>query len=127
MDSQDYDKNVYIVGAGFSASAGAPLLNDFLNVSQDLLVNPSDGLTTGRSATFQDVFAHKKKLTCVEHKVNIDLNNVEELFGLVEMEHQITETSSLANKVECGLPYLLNRKNIRPDNNWEKSCQVHHP
>jgi hypothetical protein len=35
-----YDKSVFILGAGASVPAGAPVLNDFLKKARELLDNP---------------------------------------------------------------------------------------
>ena len=39
------DRNVYILGAGASADAGAPLIKNFLDYSRELFVQPFSGLS----------------------------------------------------------------------------------
>jgi hypothetical protein len=39
------DRNVFILGAGFSAGAGAPLIQDFLDRSRELHDDPSRSLS----------------------------------------------------------------------------------
>jgi hypothetical protein len=82
------DRNVYILGAGFSAPAGAPLIHDFLDRSRSFLDEPMGLLgesNRSQRAPFQEVFKYRKEMARAPEKVLIDLDNIEELFGLVEM------------------------------------------
>jgi len=83
------DRNVFILGAGFSADAGAPVIRNFLDVSRELFDDPDSGLDPEERKLFQEVFDFKKKVAQAREKFEIDLNNIEELFGLVEMSHRL--------------------------------------
>lgn len=83
------DRNVYILGAGFSATANAPLLYDFLDKSRELLDDPNSGLDGYERSEFRSVFDFRRKMAQAREKVKLDLDNIEQLFGLVEMEQRL--------------------------------------
>jgi len=83
------DRNVFVLGAGFSAHAGAPLVRDFLDKSRELMDNPSSGLEPFERAHFSEVFRFRREMAQAREKVMIDLDNIEELFGLVEMSQRL--------------------------------------
>jgi hypothetical protein len=83
------DRNVFILGAGFSAHAGAPLIRDFLDKSRELMENPSSGLEPFERAHFSRVFRFRREMAQAREKVMIDLDDIEELFGLVEMSQRL--------------------------------------
>jgi hypothetical protein len=83
------DRNVYILGAGFSAEANAPLIYDFLARAREFLDNPESGLDRRESEQFAEVFKFRSDAARVREKFRIDLDNIEELFGLVEMSHRL--------------------------------------
>jgi hypothetical protein len=83
------DRNVFILGAGFSAHAGAPLIRNFLDKSRELMDNPSSDLESFERERFGDVFLFRREMAQAREKVMIDLDNIEELFGLVEMSQRL--------------------------------------
>ncbi len=89
MESSPHDRNVFILGAGFSAQAGAPLLNDFLDRSREFKDDPSFGLEPDERQRFEDVFEFRREMAQSREKVRIDLDNIEELFGLVELSRRL--------------------------------------
>lgn len=89
MPDEVPDRNVFILGAGFSADAGAPLVHDFLDVSRELFDNPESDLDEREKELFGRVFEFKKHVAQAREKFKIDLDNLEELFGLIEMSHRL--------------------------------------
>ena len=89
MESSPHDRNVFILGAGFSAQAGAPLLDDFLDKSREFKDDPSFGLEADERQRFEDVFKFRREMAQSRDKVRIDLDNIEELFGLVELSRRL--------------------------------------
>jgi NAD-dependent SIR2 family protein deacetylase len=83
------DHNVYIVGAGFSWNAGAPLIHDFLDRAREHFDDPSSGLQPGERAHFRTVFDFRRKMAQSREKIRIDLDDIEQLFGLVEMSRRL--------------------------------------
>src|SRR3989442_759330 len=85
------DRNVFILGAGFSAGAGAPLVRDFLDRSRELFDNPSTPLEPYEREQFEEVFKFKRTMAQAREKVRMDLDDVEKLFGLVEISYRLGE------------------------------------
>lgn len=86
------DRNVYILGAGFSSDAGAPLVRDFLDVSRQVSDDPSLGLDPEERVHFRRVLEFRRKVAQAREKVRIDLDDIEQLFGLVEISHRLQDT-----------------------------------
>ncbi len=79
------DRNVFILGAGFSEPAGAPLIWDFLEQSRKFLNLGNRHLSPLDQRHFKVVFDFKAEMAKSREKIKIDLDNIESLFGLVEM------------------------------------------
>lgn len=75
-------KTVFIFGAGASRDAGAPLMSEFFDKSEQLLrlnqVSPV-------KAQFEDVFKAIAELQSVHSKSYLDLDNLESVFSAIEM------------------------------------------
>jgi hypothetical protein len=89
MPDEPTDRNVYIVGAGFSRDAGAPLIQDFLDRAREFLDDPQSSLNGSDRQHFQKVFEFKRRVAQAAEKVDIDLDNIEQLFGLLEMSERL--------------------------------------
>src|SRR5581483_11425835 len=87
------DRNVFILGAGFSASAGVPLIHNFLDYSRQYLDDPSSGLQDWEREKFREVFEFRRKMSQAREKIKIDLDNIEHLFGLVEIARRLDSVS----------------------------------
>jgi len=79
------DRNVYILGAGFSAPSGTPVIHDFIDRSRIYFDNPSSNLDKMERQHFERFLDFKRRMSQASEKVTIDLDNIEELFGLVEI------------------------------------------
>jgi hypothetical protein len=75
------EKTVIILGAGASASAGAPLMANFLDRARDIQ-QEQEGDTR---AAFDDVFDAFHELRGVFAKGHLDIYNIESFFNAVEM------------------------------------------
>lgn len=73
----------FILGAGASAHAGAPLMRDFLDRSEDLFLANHPCATTDNA--FALVLEARSALQAVQSKAQFDLRNLESLFGAFEM------------------------------------------
>jgi hypothetical protein len=76
-------ENVIILGAGASVDAGAPLMTNFFDVAEDLFVKNRDRIV--HPEAFETIFRLISELQSVYAKSHLDLNNIEALFGAVEM------------------------------------------
>ncbi|MBD3339589.1 MAG: hypothetical protein GF353_10795 [Candidatus Lokiarchaeota archaeon] len=75
--------NVFILGAGASKEAGAPVMKDFLDKADEIYrINKSD---PNVYKSFNDVFDSLTELQTIYAKSYLDLDNIEVLFGAIEM------------------------------------------
>ena len=81
-------KTIFILGAGASRQAGGPLMSNFLDVAEALLRKKTDGVFEVKD-NFEDVFNALAELQAVHAKSFLDLDNIEILFGAIEMAQLI--------------------------------------
>lgn len=81
MPEENNDKNVYILGAGFSKELGVPLQDEFLLAAREVYFsNPSV------YNNFERVFEYQDKLSKMKNYLSYPLLNLEHLFNLIEMD-----------------------------------------
>lgn len=102
-----YRKNVFVLGAGFSRDAGAPLMNDFFQRARDLRDDPKSSLTEADRNTFGRVVDHRFGLNRALAKIFVDLDNIEQLFGFLEMELQLSGKAEV--RLREDIRYLIAR------------------
>lgn len=73
---------VFILGAGASQEAGAPLMADFLDVADELW---KSGKTGDKGGHFEKVFKTIGALQAVHSKAQLDLTNIESIFATLEL------------------------------------------
>lgn len=74
------EKITYLIGAGFSAPLGLPVMSNFLNMSKDLYSGDEE------LKWFGEVFQLIKELSVAKNYYNTDLFNIEEIISILEME-----------------------------------------
>ena len=102
-----FRKNVFVLGAGFSADAGAPVMREFFAQARNLRDDPSSGLNTTDREIFERVINYRFGLNQALAKVFVDLDNIEKLFGFLEMDLQLR--SSTDQKLKHDMPYFIAR------------------
>ena len=75
-------ETVFILGAGASKAAGAPLIGDFLDRASEL---HKKGEVGDHASDFARVFSGISKLQAVHSKAELDLNNIEAVFAAFDM------------------------------------------
>lgn len=75
------DKIVYVLGAGFSAPLGLPVMSNFLMRSKDLFAEDSEHF-----AHFGGVFQEIGRMAQAKSYLNIDLFNIEQILSILDME-----------------------------------------
>ncbi len=83
------DRNVYSLGAGFSATAGAPVVRDFIDSSRKFFDDPNSQLDPVESNHFEVFLEFKRRMSQAREKIRIDLDDIEQLFGLVEISQRL--------------------------------------
>ena len=92
MPDFNTDKNVYLLGAGFSKEIGLPLQDDFLLVAKEVYFkNPK------MYNHFEKVFDYQNNLTKMKQFLNYPLLNLEHLFNLIEMHMFYSNSQEIAN------------------------------
>lgn len=79
-------KTVHILGAGASAHAGVPLLNDFLARSRSLVSGKKD---IKSQDSFTNVLKWVDSLRSPAYYLDLDLDNLEHIFSLVAMMREV--------------------------------------
>ena len=79
---------VYILGAGFSAPAGIPVMRDFLRAAQDIRQNHSGD---NRYSYFGKVLEQVTSPTRILPFYKADTFNIEEILSILEMESLVTQ------------------------------------
>lgn len=94
-------ETVFIIGAGASKPAGAPLMDNFLDVAEKLRkAQPQD-------KDFDLVFRGIDALQAVHSKAMMDLNNIESVFAAFEMSVLLGELNPLAPEEIPTLPAAM--------------------
>lgn len=83
---------VFILGAGASRQCGAPLMFDFLDMASDLL---HSNRVENKRAEFKKVFEAIGALQVVHSKAQLDLNNIESIFTVLELGQIIQKVPGL--------------------------------
>ncbi len=77
------DHNVYILGAGFSAEAGLPLIRDFMNRMRDAAAwLEGQGGRDHEVQAIERVLEFRLRAAAAGYRIPLELENVEELFSL---------------------------------------------
>ena len=78
------DKVVYLLGAGFSAPLGLPVMSNFLMKSKDMyFLNPE------KYGTFKGVFDTIAEMSVSKNYYDADLFNIEEILSILEMQELV--------------------------------------
>ena len=76
------DHNVYILGAGFSREAGLPLISDFLVRMRDCHEWLQGQRRASEADAVSEALRFRLESTSAAYAVDLDLENIEELFSL---------------------------------------------
>lgn len=104
--------NVYILGAGFSREAGLPLISDFLiqmRDAQDWL------LGVGRKDEAKEidrVFSFRLEAASAAYWVNLDLENIEDLFSLASASQEPDDW--IRDAIAVTLEYAKQKTSLEP-------------
>jgi hypothetical protein len=79
------NRNVYVLGAGFSTDAGAPVMANFLQNAREWYESPHSHIQPSIQKHYSKVFQFRQRAKQCRDSLNIDLENIEELFGLADV------------------------------------------
>ena len=77
---------VYLLGAGFSAPLGLPVMDNFLIRAKDIYAADPE-----KYKDFQNVFQTIHKLSIAKNYFNTDLFNIEEILSILDMRSQLAD------------------------------------
>ncbi|WP_421955786.1 SIR2 family protein [Polaromonas sp.] len=98
--------NVYILGAGFSRLRGLPLIEDFMLKMRDALQYHSQQNRPKECAAIKAVLEFRLNASAAAYRLQIDLENIEDLFSLASASPgQLEESIKLA--IAATLDYCL--------------------
>lgn len=80
------NKNVFILGAGFSNPVGLPSISEFYNLIKIIYLDKKHELNDFLSKSFEGVIEYRNTLNSVSAKTTIDLDNIETLFSYLDMD-----------------------------------------
>jgi len=103
-------RNVIVLGAGASQSAGAPVMRDFFDAAEELRTNPE--LNDDRSC-FDLVFKALNEFTRATSKANVNTTNIEMVFSAFEIAALSRSLGSLTREEIQELPRAMNRLIVR--------------
>ncbi len=82
MQKLHNNHNVYILGAGFSAERGLPLVKNFMFEMRDTYDWLQEAQRTEEAKAIEDVLKFRQDAAAAAYRLKIDLENIEELFSL---------------------------------------------
>src|SRR5204863_6727828 len=98
----DMSEVVFVLGAGASKDAGAPLMAEFLDVADDLRKHSKIG--EAATSDFALVFKALGSLQQAHSKAYLDLNNIESVFAAFEMAKLLGTLGALSQEELNQLP-----------------------
>lgn len=129
MDNQlvvHNDKNVYVLGAGFSTAARIPVIRDFLDRMRDASKWLKSEGRTEELLAIESVLRFRQDASPAGYRMAIDLDNIEDLFSLAaalpsegvtkEIPLAIAATLDFAEKAARPVPITLRVKPPWPKN-----------
>lgn len=102
-----YRRTVFLLGAGFSAYAGLPLMSDFLRTAKDLLQDPNSGIEPSCLDRFRRILVeYRQTVEVARTRISVNLDNLEDLFGLVDLHAQLDKK---VEELRSDLIYVIAR------------------
>jgi hypothetical protein len=83
------ERITYLLGAGFSAPLGLPVMSNFIEKSKDLYFD-----NTEKYQHFEKVLDTIRDLSHIKNYCNVDLTNIEEILSILEMHNYVANISS---------------------------------
>jgi hypothetical protein len=99
------DHNVYVLGAGFSADAGLPLVSDFLNRLRDSAAWLKSQKRLKELDSVKKVLQFRLDAAAAAYRAQVDVENIEELFSLAAASESETMTDDVISAIAATLDY----------------------
>jgi hypothetical protein len=102
-----HDRNVYILGAGFSFDAGLPLVKDFMNRMRDSLSWLKNANRHYEAKAVEDVFDFRLRASSAAERIPLDAENIEELFSLASAAGSEHATGDFSRAIPLAIAATL--------------------
>ena len=112
------DRNVYILGAGFSCDAGFPIVSNFLNCMRDACDWLKDARREKEYKSVERVFQFRLRAASAGLRINLNVENIEDLFSLASAN----DNDSLKNDVVIAIAATLDYVKSHLKGNSCKVC-----
>ncbi|MDR8391961.1 hypothetical protein NC796_12455 [Aliifodinibius sp. S!AR15-10] len=99
MTNLHNDHNVFILGAGFSAPAGLPVISNFLIKMRDAREDCVDKGKTDEVRHIDEVMKFRLQASSASYRININPEDIEQLFSLASASN--SETSASIRRAIC--------------------------
>jgi hypothetical protein len=109
MKSVHGKSTVFILGAGASSAAGAPLMNTFFHAGDTFI---QEGRVGWAIEYFENVFGARRALQTACAKSYIDIDNLESIFSCFEMACLVEQLGTLDLKIIRQLPESLTHRSV---------------
>jgi len=128
------DRNVYILGAGFSAEACLPVIRDFMNRMRDAAAwLEEQGDRKDEVMAIASVLDFRLKAAAAAYRVPLNVENIEELFSLASATDRPELSDHVTLAIAATLDYCrATSPELRPvsvtklaDTKWEKPPNWH--
>ena len=107
MQKLHNDHNVYILGAGFSAERGFPIVKNFMFEMRDAYdwLKTADRLEEAKA--IENVLDFRHDAAASAYRVKIDLENIEELFSLASASTGFAKSKELSKSIRVAIAATL--------------------
>lgn len=107
------DHNVYILGAGFSADAGVPLLDDFLYQTRASLNWLRKEARNEERSEIAKVLKFRKEAASAALRVTLNIENIEDLFSLAAASKKYPLEQTVSTAIAATIDF--SRRNSKPE------------
>jgi hypothetical protein len=132
------DRNVYIVGAGFSREAGLPLIADFTMKMRDALEWFQPRAQNSEAEAIRSVLDFRRGVASAAERVPLDLENIEEIFSLAAATGDASLNRNITSAIAATLDFARTSASIpegrlfldisgspaRPPRPWKQSGEM---
>lgn len=119
------DNNVYILGAGFSAEAGIPVISSFLTRMRDAVDWLEKNGRVGERVAIERVLDFRHQSAAAGYRISIDLDNIEHLFSLAAAKPGSASTEDICLAIAATIDFArqtscapVGRLRISSSNGW---------
>jgi hypothetical protein len=105
MENINTNHNVYILGAGFSAEAGMPLISNFFEKMLEAANWLEENNRKNELQAIEEVLKLRKDATSAAYRIKLNIDNIEHLFSLASAIDQKNLSNATINAICATLDY----------------------